>query len=169
MRIEELLIIFLIGIPLWMLWPLAIGAGWTPTPKTAVKKMLDLAEVGPGDTLYDLGSGDGRIIFMAAEEFGAKAVGIEADPLRVLWTLIWIRLKGLEDQVRVLFGNFFWIDLSTASVVSVFQSTRVNFKLIDKLLRELEPGTRVISYSFTFDGWKPMKVDESSKLFLYEI
>ena len=169
MRIEELFIVFLIGILLWMLWPLAIGAGWTPTPKKVVKKMLDLAEVGPGDTLYDLGSGDGRIIFMAAEEFGAKAVGIEADPLRVLWTLIWIRLKGLEDQLRVQFGNFFWVDLSTASVVSVFQSTGVNYKLIDKLLRELEPGTRVVSYSFTFDGWKPMKVDESSKLFLYKI
>jgi len=169
MRIEELLIIFLIGIPLWMLWPLAIGAGWTPTPKKAVNEMLELAEVGPGDTLYDLGSGDGRIIFMAAEEFGAKAIGIEADPLRVLWTLIWIWLKGLQDQVRVQFGNFYWIDLSTASVVSVFQSTRVNSKLIDKLLRELESGTRVISYLHTFDGWKPMKVDESSKLFLYEI
>jgi len=165
----EFFLVFFCAVVVWMLWPLVIGAGWIPTPKKVVRKMLQLASVGADDTLFELGSGDGRIIFMAAIEFGAKAVGIEADPVRVLWTLIWIRLKGLKDQVDVLWGNFFKKDLTAASVVSIYQSTDINNRLKDKLMRELKPGTRVISYSFTFDSWEPIKVDEESKVYLYKL
>lgn len=163
----ELYLAFLGAIVVWVLWPLLIGAGWVPTPRKVVRKMLSLADVGPGDTLYELGSGDGRIIFMAAKEFGAKAVGIEADPLRVLWTLVWIRAKGLRDQVSVLWGNFYKRDLGEASVVTVYQSTDINRKLRDKFKRELEPGTRVVSYAFTIEGWTPVKVDEEDQVYLY--
>jgi hypothetical protein len=166
---EIFLLLLIIGAAMWILWPLAIGAGWIPTPKNVVKKMIYFAGVGPGDTLFDLGSGDGRIIFTAALEFEANTVGIEADPLRVLITRIWIRLKGLGGRVDVIWGNFFNKDLSAASVVTVYQSTDINNRLKEKLLRELSPGTRVISYSFIFDGWEPVKVDESIKLYLYEI
>jgi len=169
LRFAIILLILIIGATIWILWPLVIGAGWIPTPKNVVKKMLYFARVGPGDTLIDLGSGDGRIIFMAALEYEAIAVGIEADPLRVLITRIWIRLKGLEDRVDVNWSNFFKKDLSAASVVTVYQSTDINNRLKEKLLRELSPGSRVISYSFIFDGWEPVKVDESTKLYLYEI
>lgn len=165
----EFFLVFLCAVVLWMLWPLVIGAGWIPTPKKVVRRMLQLASVDSDDTLFELGSGDGRIIFMAATEFGAKTVGIEADPVRVLWTLIWIRLKGLKDQVDVLWGNFFEKDLNAASVVTIYQSTDINSRLKDKLIRELKPGTRVISYSFTFEGWEPIKVDEESKIYLYKL
>ena len=154
---------------IWVLWPIVIGAQWIPTPNNVVEKMLCFAEVGPNDILIDLGSGDGRIILMAALKFGANAVGIEADPLRVLITKIRIWLKGLKDHVDVIWGNFFKKDLSAASVVTVYQNTDVNNKLKEKLQTQLCPGTRVISYSFIFDGWKPKKVDESTKLYLYEI
>jgi len=76
--VEIVIIVFLI----WMVWSVVVGAPWLPTPKSKVRAMLEFANVGEGDTLYDLGSGDGRILIMAAKEFGAKAVGIEADPLR---------------------------------------------------------------------------------------
>jgi precorrin-6B methylase 2 len=164
---ETILFLFIIGVAVWILWPLVIGAGWIPTPKNVVKKMLNLAGVGPGDTLIDLGSGDGRIIIMAAMEHGARAVGIEADPLRVLITRIRIKLKGLEDRVDVIWGNFFKKDLSAASVVTIYQSKNINNKLKAKLQKQLSPGTRVISYKFTFDGWEPTKVDESTKIYLY--
>jgi len=167
--ILEFFLVFILAVIVWMLWPLVIGAGWIPAPKKVVRKMLQLASVGADDTLFELGSGDGRIIFMAAIEFGAKAVGIEADPVRVLWTLIWIRLKGLKDQVSVLWGNFFKKNLSAASVVTIYQSTNINNRLKDKLMRELKPGTRVVSYSFTFDSWEPIKVDEESKVYLYKL
>jgi hypothetical protein len=169
LRFAIILLILIIGASMWILWPLVIGAGWIPTPKNVVKKMLYFAGVGPGDTLIDLGSGDGRIIFMAALEYEARAVGIEADPLRVLITRIWIRLKGLEDRVDVIWGNFFKKDLSAASVVTIYQSTNINNKLKEKLQKQLCLGTRVISYSFIFDGWEPVKVDEITKLYLYEI
>ena len=165
----EFFLVFLCAVVVWMLWPLVIGAGWIPTPKKVVRKMLQLASVDADDTLFELGSGDGRIIFMAATEFGAKAVGIEADPVRVLWTLIWIRLKGLKDQVNVLWGNFFKKDLTAASVVTIYQSTDINNRLKDKLMRELKPGTRVISHSFTFECWEPIKVDKESKVYVYKL
>ena len=124
--IYEFLLVFLWIVVIWLVWPRLIGAVWIPTPRGVVRKMLHLAGVGEDDTLFELGSGDGRIIFMAAKEFGAKAIGIEADPVRFLWCLIWIRLKGLKDQVRVLWRNFFKQDLSSASVVTIYQNTEVN-------------------------------------------
>ena len=165
----EIFLVFIGAIGLWIVWPLLIGAGWVPTPRRVVRRMLRLAGVGPGDTLFELGSGDGRIMFMAAREFGAEAVGIEADPLRVLLTLVWIRLTGLTGRVSVLWGNFFKKDLGAASVVTVYQSTEINNRLKDKFTRELKPGTRVVSHAFMFDGWEPVKVDEESEVYLYVI
>jgi predicted RNA methylase len=161
--------VLIIGVAIWILWPIVIGAQWIPTPRDVVSKMLSFADVGPGDTLVDLGSGDGRIILLAALEFRANAIGIEADPLRVLITRIRIRLKGLEDKVDVIWGNFFKSDLSAASVVTIYQSTEINKKLKENLEEQLHPGTRVVTYSFIFEGWESVKVDESTKLYLYEI
>jgi hypothetical protein len=165
----EFYIAFLGIVVVWIVWPLFIGAGWVPTPRKIVRRMLLLAEVGPDDTLYELGSGDGRILFMAAREFGSKAVGIEADPLRVLWTVVLIRLLSLKCHVNVLWGNFFKKDLRAASVVTVYQSKSINNKLRNKFIEELRPGTRVVSYAFTFDGWVPERVDEESQIYLYII
>ena len=75
----------------------------------------------------------------------------------------------LQDQVKIIWGNFFKENLSTASVITIYQSKEINNKMKEKLLRELRPKTRVISYSFIFEGWEPIKVDESTKLYLYEI
>jgi hypothetical protein len=86
-----------------------------------------------------------------------------------LITRIRIRLKGLEDKVEVIWGNFFKSDLSAASVVTIYQSTEINKKLKENLEEQLHPGTRVVTYSFIFEGWEPVKVDESTKLYLYEI
>jgi len=168
-KIVLLLSVLIIGVAVWVLWPILIGAQWIPTPKDVVRKMLSFADVGPQDTLIDLGSGDGRIILLAAQEFGASAFGIEADPLRVLITRVRIRLKGLEDQVEVIWGNFFKSDFRAASVVTIYQSTEINKKLKQQLEEQLHPGARVVTYSFIFEGWEPVKVDESTKLYLYEI
>ena len=168
-KIVLLLSVLIIGVAVWVLWPILIGTQWIPTPKDVVRKMLSFADVGPQDTLIDLGSGDGRIILLAAQEFGASALGIEADPLRVLITRVRIRLKGLEDQVEVIWGNFFKSDFRAASVVTIYQSTEINKKLKHQLEEQLHPGARVVTYSFVFEGWEPVKVDESTKLYLYEI
>ena len=143
------------------------GAPWVPTPYKTIKKMLKLAEVKPEDVVYDLGSGDGRVIIEAARSFGAKAVGIEIDPLRFMWTKVRIFLLGLSNKVNVLLGNFFKIDISDADVVTIYLLQETNVKLIDKFIRELRPGTRIVSNTFTLPGLRIINYDEKSKIYVY--
>ncbi len=143
------------------------GAPWVPTPYKTIKKMLEMAEVRPGEILYDLGSGDGRVIIEAARSFGARAVGIEIDPFRYLWTKARIFTAGLTGKVNVLFGNFFNIDISQADVVTIYLLQDTNVKLIDKFIRELRPGSRIVSNTFTLPGLKIINQDEKSNIFVY--
>ncbi len=150
-------------------WPSLIGAPYVPTSKGTAQKMLELAQVDSNDTVADLGSGDGRIIMMAAERFGARAFGIEADPLRVLWSRIAIRRRGLSNKVEVIWGNFFHKSLADATVVTVYQGQEINNRLKDKFILELKPGTRVVSYSFPFNDWAPVATMENPRLWLYVV
>jgi cyclopropane fatty-acyl-phospholipid synthase-like methyltransferase len=129
--------------------------------------MLQLAEVHEGDLVIDLGSGDGRIIIAAAKDYEAKALGIEADPIRLLWSRWNIRQHGLTDRVKVLWGNFFDQNLEEATVVTVYQNPEVNDKLQPKFERELKPGTRVVSHDFIFDRWTFRRMDLESTSYLY--
>lgn len=152
---------------LWLIWPTLIGAVFLPTPMRVVRKMLEIAEVGENDTVIDLGSGDGRIILEAAKIHGANSIGIEADPIRVLWARARIASNNLTGQVAVHWRNFFNTDLSDATVVTVYQGQDINNKLRSKFEEELKPGTRIVSHSFTFDGWKPVKKDPNESVYLY--
>jgi precorrin-6B methylase 2 len=151
----------------WLFWPIIIGAPWVPTPMKAVKRMLEIAKVKERDVVIDLGSGDGRIIITAAKEFKARAIGIEADPLRLIWSKRKIRKNGFNERVKVLWGNFLDKDLEEATVVTIYQGQEINNKLKPKFEKELKPGTRVVSHVFTFDGWEPNKVDRESQVYLY--
>ena len=133
-----------------MMWPNAVGAPWVPTSMKNVHKMLTLADVKPGDTVYDLGCGDGRTIITAALGYKAQGVGIEIDPLRYIWCQIAISVLGLRNRVKVIYGNFFNQDLSKADVVTCYLLPETNKKLEDKFHRELRPGTRVVSNAFLF-------------------
>jgi precorrin-6B methylase 2 len=165
--IIELTILLLALIGAWILYPIVFGAVWQPTPMDRVRRMLEMAEVGPGDLLYDLGSGDGRIVITAARDFEARAVGIEVDPILVSWSRFRIRAEGLEDRARVVWGNLFKEDLGEATVVTVFLRKGINNALREKLRGELRPGARVVSYLHTFDGWATAKVDEALRIYLY--
>ena len=143
------------------------GAPWVPTPYKTINKMLKLAKVKPEDVVYDLGSGDGRVIIEAARSFGAKAVGIEIDPIRFIWSKSRIYFLRLSDKVNVLLGNFFKIDISDADVVIIYLLQETNVKLIDKFMNELRPGTRIVSNTFTLPGLKIINYDEKSKIYVY--
>jgi hypothetical protein len=149
--------------------PSLAGVPWIPTPIEKVRKMLSLAELKPGETVYDLGSGDGRIIITAAKEFQARSVGIELAPLLVLWTQLRIRAYRLGGQAHVVWGDFFRRDLSESDVVTLFLWPRINIKLKQKLEAELRPGARVVSYAFPIEGWIPWKIDEEEELYLYKV
>ncbi|NIM93021.1 MAG: SAM-dependent methyltransferase [Anaerolineales bacterium] len=128
--------------------------------------MLRLAEVGPDDVVYDLGCGDGRTIITAARTYGSRAVGIEIDPLRYLWCQFLISILGLRDQVKIIYGNFFTQDLSDADIITCYLLQDTNEKLEGKLKRELRPGARVVSNSFTFPGLSKVRQDGDARLYL---
>jgi precorrin-6B methylase 2 len=159
----------LVGIFAWLVWPITIGAMYKPTEFEVARRMLALADVGPEDLVYDLGSGDGRIIIMAAQEFGAKAVGIEADPIRLYTSKCTIQSHGLSQGVKVIRGNFFNQNLEAATVITVYQSQRINQKLKSKFFEELQLGTRIVTNRYTFDEWQPSKLDKDFKIYLYHL
>ena len=153
----------------YILWPRFRGAPWAPTSRRTVHKMLALAGVRPGDVVYDLGSGDGRILIMATRRFGARAVGIEIDPLFYLWTQLKIAVLGQRRRVRLIRGDLFDQDLSQADVVTCYLLPRTNERLVGKLARELRPGTRVVSRRFQLPGWSPVRHASEARLYMYSI
>ena len=133
-------------------------APFVQTPLEVAKKMLELAEVKPGETLYDLGCGDGRLILLAARDMGAISTGIDLreDLLERAKTEI-VRL-GLQDKVNVIQGNFFDVDISAANVVTLYLTSSANERLRPKLEKELRVGCRIVSHDFKVPGWKPVQV-----------
>jgi len=127
------------------------------TPPEVVVEILRLARVGPDDVVYDLGSGDGRIVIAAARDFGARGVGIELDPDLVAESIRNARRARVADRTRFLQQDIFEADFSEATVVTLYLSPEVNLRLRPKLLA-LEPGSRVVSHDFPIGDWKPERV-----------
>jgi ubiquinone/menaquinone biosynthesis C-methylase UbiE len=131
---------------------------YVPTKQEVVEEMLRMAGVKPGDVVYDLGCGDGRIVVTAAQKFGARGVGIDIDPRRIAEANENARRAGVESRVRFAVGDLFEADIREATVVTLYLLPDVNLRLKPKLLRELKPGTRVVSHDFSMgDDWKPEK------------
>jgi predicted RNA methylase len=133
-------------------------APYIPTPQVIVQRMLELAHVKPGDVVYDLGSGDGRILFAAAQEFGARAVGVEILPELCDKVRERIRSMGLEDRITVIQGSALRVNLSPADVVTMYFLTGSNERMKPALEKYLKPGARVVSNQFPIRGWKPANV-----------
>ncbi|MCL4344274.1 MAG: class I SAM-dependent methyltransferase [Nitrososphaerota archaeon] len=131
--------------------------------------MLELSGVTSSDVIYDLGCGDGRIIAEAAKLYGARAVGVEADPFRFIWSKATVRIKGVNGLADVIYGNFFHIDLSPATVVTLFLQQGTNQRLKQKLLAELRRGSRIATYTWTFEGWHPVRSDPANQIYIYEV
>jgi len=130
---------------------------YEPSPPEVVKTMLDLARVDSNDLVYDLGSGDGRIVIMAAQDFGARGVGVDIDPKRIAEASANARSAGVVDRVQFIEGDLFTTDFSRASVVTLFLWPNINMKLRPTLLA-LKPGTRIVSYVHDLGDWRPDKV-----------
>lgn len=129
-----------------------------PSPESVVDQMLMLAQVKPGEMVYDLGCGDGRIVIAAAQKFKARAVGIEIRRDVYERTAATVASLGLSDQVKIVHGNALKYDLSPADVVTLYLMTSSNERLKPILLRDLKPTARVVSHDFEIRGWKPAAV-----------
>ncbi|MCK9532277.1 MAG: class I SAM-dependent methyltransferase [Gammaproteobacteria bacterium] len=128
---------------------------YVPTPENVVDAMLRLAKVGPQDLVYDLGSGDGRIVITAAERYGAQGVGIDIDPARIAEARENADAAGVESQVRFVQGDLFEADIKPATVVTLYLLGSVNEEIRPRLLNQLRPGTRIVSHAFDMGPWKP--------------
>ena len=146
---------------------------FVPTWEPVVYQMLELAGVTKDDVVYDLGSGDGRIVILAAQKYGARGVGIEIDPKLVDISRQVARDAGLDTRVRFIQGDLFAADISEATVVTLFLSLSVNNELEPKLKRELRPGTRIVSHQFSIGRWAPERTvpakDDGTELYLWKV
>lgn len=128
---------------------------YVPTPQVVVDEMLEMAKVTKDDLVYDLGSGDGRIVITAAQRYGARGVGIDINPKRVAEAKENALKAGVTDRVQFLQQDLFKTDISRATVVTLYLLPRINVKLRPKLLKELKPGTRIVSHAFDMGRWEP--------------
>ena len=130
-----------------------------------------MAKVTSKDVVYDLGCGDGRIVITAAQKYGVRAVGIDIDPQRVSEATANAQAGNVTDKVRFIEGDLFEADISEATVVTLYLLTRLNAKLKPKLLKDLRPGTRVVSHAFDMGDWAPEQKAQvgSSTVYLWRI
>ncbi|MGH9631397.1 MAG: SAM-dependent methyltransferase [Bryobacteraceae bacterium] len=135
------------------------AAPYFPTPPMVVEKMLQLGEIKPGEKMFDLGSGDGRIVIMAAKKFKADATGVELDDTLHKQSSEAIRKEGLEHTARIIHGDLFKQDYSSADLITVYLLPESNDKMRPVLEKQLKKGARVVSHDFEFSGWNAEKIE----------
>jgi hypothetical protein len=147
---------------------------FVPTPMEVAQKMLEIAKVQPDDVVYDLGSGDGRIVILAAQKFGAHAVGVEFNSDLYVQSSERIRKLGLQGRAQIIHENMFEVNVRHATVVTLYLLTAVNERLRPMLERQLRSGARIVSHDFQVPGWQPAQTVEvtskngvPSKIILY--
>ena len=132
-----------------------LDVGYVPTPLDIVNRILTLGSVGPDDFLIDLGSGDGRMVIVAAKNYGSRGLGVDLNPKLVELSRKYARDKGVSDRTNFIVQNIFLTNISQANVVTMYLLPEVNLKLRPKLIKELQPGTRVVSYNYHLGDWRP--------------
>ncbi len=135
-------------------------APYVPSPQIVVERMLEAADVKPGETVYDLGCGDGRVVITAARVFKAKGVGVELSKELARQARDQVRALGLMNRVSIVEGDLLEVDLKPADVVTLYLLTSSNDRLKPLLEANLRPGARVVSHDFMMRGWKPVRIDE---------
>ena len=154
---------------LWIYLPVFWGSPWIPGPFRVIHRMLELADIKPGQTVIDLGAGDGRIVILAALKFKARAAGVEIDPFRCLIANLWITFLGLRGKAQVRLGDLRRFPIAEADVVTLFLLQGTNQKLKETLAKSLKPGAKVVSHTFSMSGWTPAVIDTRYGIFVYEI
>lgn len=163
-----LIIIFLLILLSWVWPPDSPWAPWWRTNKKVARAMCKLAKVGKDDIVYDLGSGTGTALIIVAKEFGAKGVGIEIDPLRAFISTLALHSAKVRDKVKIMRKNFHDVDISSASIVFVYLVPKALERLRPKFLKELKPGTLLVSFRYK-TNLPLVSYDKTSDIYLYKI
>jgi hypothetical protein len=162
------LLVFLVAL-LWILVPAVYGLPSKPTKPDRIRKALRLVELKRDEVLYDLGAGDGRVLFIAAQEFGATAVGVEVGPVQWAWIKLKIVFGGLGRRVQIKLRSFYKTGLGDADVVYFYGTSKEVGKLALYLKKQMKAGARLVSISADFPEWEPSRFDEESLIFTYEM
>jgi SAM-dependent methyltransferase len=162
-----LFFVLLLGILYFVFASFLYGAGYQPTPRKIADRMLAMASIGPGDVVYDLGAGTGGLLFRAAREGGARAVGVEVEPLRILILRARRFLGPAAERIRIVWGDLFKLDYRDATVVLLFLWPEAMARLKPRLEEELPKGARVVTYWHPVPGWTPSELDDELKLYAY--
>ena len=176
MNLENLVLILAwlaaLGVFVWCLWigiPALAGLPYIAAQPERIRRALEMAQLQPGETVYDLGAGDGRVLVIAANAFCAQGIGIEISPLQSLLARWNVRRQGLGEKIKIRREDFYRADLSEADVVYAYMTSRQAEKIRPVLERQLRPGTRVVAVSFEIAGWQPDEFDEQNLLSLYRM
>ncbi|MFN8384702.1 MAG: 50S ribosomal protein L11 methyltransferase [Anaerolineales bacterium] len=153
---------------LWVLVPAFYGLPPVSSREERIRRALDLANPQVGETLYDLGSGHGRVLIMAAKEFGLNAVGIEAGPVQCAISRVNAIRNGVSSKVRIEAGNFYKSNVSDADIVFAYLTADYGDRLQEKLKKELKPGARVITVSFSLPDWEIDFFDREQLIYVYK-
>ena len=162
-------ILFIVITALWILVPALYGLPSVTTRRERIRKALQMADLRPDEIFYDLGSGHGRVLVMAAKEFDARAVGIEVGPVQCVIAWLNALCNGVGSRVRVEAGNFYKADVSQADVVFAYLTSKQAPRLQAQLEKQLKHGARVVTISFDFPNWKPSEMDREQLIFLYHM
>ena len=162
------LLLFLLAL-LWILVPAIYGLPSKPTQLNRIRKALQLVDLKKDEVFYDLGAGDGRVLLIAAQEFEAKAVGVEVGPVQC--AVIWLKIirSGLKSRIQIRMENFYKTNLSEADVVFIYGTSREVVKLTAYLPGQMKPGSRLVSISADFPEWEPSGFDEKDLIFVYNM
>jgi hypothetical protein len=164
-----IVILVILLVLLTMMWP--PDSPWSPwwqTPESAAIIMADLAKVTEDDIIYDLGSGDGTALITAAKLKDARGVGVEIDPSRVFISRLTVKLNRVDRKIKIVRKNFFDVDLSEATVIYMYLVPKAIEKLKPKLLKELNPGTRIVTFVYKTD-FPLLAEDKKNEVYVYQI
>ena len=153
---------FVIVFMLYTIYAMVTAAPYVPTNKKRVKTMIEMAQVASTDTVLDLGSGDGRIVLTAAP-FAQKVIGIEINPLLYYWSTWKARKK---NNISFLRKDLWKVDLGNVDVLTIFFMAPKMEKLMQKIKKEMKPGSRVVSHAFTFPHWEPKEVQDNIRVYI---
>jgi len=175
MIIEILLAVIAACLGLSLIWAVTLlisnffDAPWVPLRMSIVERMLELANVRPGETVVDLGSGDGRVLIHAAKRHRARGVGYEINPLIAWMSRLEVRMRHLHDQIDIRRQNMHKADISKADVIVTYLLPEANRRLEKKVMSEAKPGSRVVSYAFSYPNWGPARKERVGKgnIFVY--
>ena len=164
-----LLLSFIILLAVVVLVPLFYGAPWHPTSTKKIVEILKFCEAQPGETIYDPGSGDGRVLVIGADKFGLNGVGLEIDPLKAWVSKLLIRWKDLSNKIKIMRRSMYGFDYSGADILYLYLTHQAIDRLIPEILCQLKPNVKIVCYRFCLRNIKPEKVNIDKTIFLYRL